>query len=87
MLTGLRDEVGEGPTLVLASRKLLADEHGVPYIAWELRGGRVQQQTPVRKMRDHEPAHIRACGRERSRRGQWDYFIGLRLIRAIFICL
>jgi hypothetical protein len=40
-LTGLRDEVGEGPTLVLASRKLLADEHGTPYIAWELRGGRV----------------------------------------------
>jgi hypothetical protein len=40
-LTGLRAEVGEGPTLVLASRRLLADEHGTPYIAWELRGGRV----------------------------------------------
>jgi hypothetical protein len=40
-LTGLRSEVGEGPTLVLASRELLEDEHGVPYIAWELRGGRV----------------------------------------------
>jgi hypothetical protein len=40
-LTGLRDDVGEGPTLVLASRKLLAEEHGTPYIAWELRGGRV----------------------------------------------
>lgn len=40
-LTGLRDDVGEGPTLVLASRKLLADEHGTPYISWELRGGRV----------------------------------------------
>lgn len=40
-LTGLRDDVGEGPTLVLASRKLLADEHGAPYISWELRGGRV----------------------------------------------
>jgi hypothetical protein len=40
-LTGLRDEVGEGPTLVLASKQLLADEHGTPYIAWELRGGRV----------------------------------------------
>jgi hypothetical protein len=40
-LTGLRDDVGAGPTLVLASRQLLADEHGTPYIAWELRGGRV----------------------------------------------
>lgn len=40
-LTGLRDEVGGGPTLVLAPRRLLADEHGTPYISWELRGGRV----------------------------------------------
>jgi hypothetical protein len=40
-LTGLRSTVGEGPTLVLASPQLLADEHGTPYIAWELRGGRV----------------------------------------------
>lgn len=40
-LTGLRSVVGEGPTLVLASERLLQDEHGTPYIAWELRGGRV----------------------------------------------
>jgi hypothetical protein len=40
-LTGLRADVGEGPTLVLASKQLLDDEHGTPYIAWELRGGRV----------------------------------------------
>jgi hypothetical protein len=40
-LTGLRAEVGDGPTLVLAPRPLLAGEHGIPYIAWELRGGRV----------------------------------------------
>ncbi|HEY7950119.1 MAG TPA: hypothetical protein VID51_04705 [Solirubrobacterales bacterium] len=40
-LAGLRDEVGAGPTLVLVPRKLLAEEHGAPYIAWELRGGRV----------------------------------------------
>lgn len=40
-LTGLRDDIGAGPTLVLASSRLLADEHGAPYIAWELRGGRV----------------------------------------------
>jgi hypothetical protein len=40
-LTGFRDDVGEGPTLVLASKQLLEDEQGTPYIAWELRGGRV----------------------------------------------
>jgi hypothetical protein len=40
-LTGLRDDVGAGPTLVLASKPLLEEEHGTPYIAWELRGGRV----------------------------------------------
>jgi hypothetical protein len=40
-LTDLREEVGAGPTLVLASKQLLDDEHGTPYIAWELRGGRV----------------------------------------------
>ena len=40
-LTGFRSDVGEGPTLVLASHQLLADEQGTPYISWELRGGRV----------------------------------------------
>ncbi|MBS1880612.1 MAG: hypothetical protein JST31_13955 [Actinobacteria bacterium] len=40
-LTGFRADVGEGPTLVLASHQLLADEQGTPYISWELRGGRV----------------------------------------------
>ncbi len=40
-LTGLRPLVASDPTLVLASPTLLADEHGTPYIAWELRGGRV----------------------------------------------
>ena len=40
-LTELRAAVGEGPTLVLASRELLDEQHGTPYLAWELRGGRV----------------------------------------------
>jgi hypothetical protein len=40
-LTGLRPEVANASTLVLASHELLADDHGVPYISWELRGGRV----------------------------------------------
>jgi hypothetical protein len=40
-LTGLRPLVAADSTLVLAPGELLADEHGTPYIAWELRGGRV----------------------------------------------
>jgi hypothetical protein len=40
-LTGLRPSVAADSTLVLASDALLADQHGVPYISWELRGGRV----------------------------------------------
>ena len=44
-LTGLRPLVADDSTLVLASAELLADEHGTPYIAWELRGGRVCIET------------------------------------------
>jgi hypothetical protein len=40
-LTGLRPLVAAHPTLVLASHELLTDQHGGPYISWELRGGRV----------------------------------------------
>jgi hypothetical protein len=40
-LTDLRPLVANGSTLVLASPQLLGEEHGTPYIAWELRGGRV----------------------------------------------
>jgi hypothetical protein len=40
-LTGLRPLVASDSTLVLAPKELLADQHGVPYISWELRGGRV----------------------------------------------
>ncbi|MEK6277149.1 MAG: hypothetical protein AABM29_03940 [Actinomycetota bacterium] len=40
-LTGLRPELAGSSTLVLAPSDFLADEHGTPYIAWELRGGRV----------------------------------------------
>jgi hypothetical protein len=40
-LSDYRKLVGEGPTLVLASPQLLAEEHGEPFLAWELRGGRV----------------------------------------------
>ncbi|HEV2791146.1 MAG TPA: hypothetical protein VGV69_07600, partial [Solirubrobacterales bacterium] len=40
-LADFRKIVGAGPTLVLASPQLLEEEHGTPYLAWELRGGRV----------------------------------------------
>ncbi|MGN6254055.1 MAG: hypothetical protein ACTHO8_03625 [Solirubrobacterales bacterium] len=40
-LSDYRKLVGEGPTLVVASPQLLSEEHGGPYLAWELRGGRV----------------------------------------------
>jgi hypothetical protein len=40
-LSEYRRLVGEGPTLVYASPQLLDDEHGEPFLAWELRGGRV----------------------------------------------
>ncbi len=40
-LTGLRPLVASGSTLVLVSDDLLGSQHGVPYISWELRGGRV----------------------------------------------
>jgi len=40
-LTELRPLVTSGSTLVLASHELLNEQHGTPYIAWELRGGRV----------------------------------------------
>jgi len=40
-LNEYRKAVGEGPTLVLASPTLLEEEHGEPFLAWEMRGGRV----------------------------------------------
>jgi hypothetical protein len=44
-LTGFRPLVENGSTVVLASPELLGDDHGTPYIAWELRGGRVCIET------------------------------------------
>jgi hypothetical protein len=40
-LTGLRPLLAGSSALVLVPEELLDDEHGEPYIAWELRGGRV----------------------------------------------
>ncbi|HWP33811.1 MAG TPA: hypothetical protein VNL97_08690 [Solirubrobacterales bacterium] len=57
-LTALRPALGEGPTLVLAPRQLLEDEHGTPYIAWELRGGRVCIK-PAEEAGDRPPSGVR----------------------------
>jgi hypothetical protein len=40
-LTGLRPLIAADSTLVLAPDELLSDQHGAPFISWELRGGRV----------------------------------------------
>ena len=40
-LSEYRRLVGEGPTLVVAKPRLLEEEHGEPFLNWELRGGRV----------------------------------------------
>lgn len=40
-LSEYRKQVGAGPTLVVASPQLLDEEHGAPFLNWEMRGGRV----------------------------------------------
>ena len=40
-LHDIRPLIAADSTLVLAPEELLADQHGAPFIAWELRGGRV----------------------------------------------
>lgn len=40
-LSEYRKIVGPGPTVVFASPHFLEEEHGEPFLAWELRGGRV----------------------------------------------
>ena len=77
-LTGLRDDVGEGPTLVLASRKLLAAEHGAPYISWELRGGRVCIET-AGEASGSPPPGVRFVVTEAS--GSQPPFANLRRVR------
>ena len=75
-LTGFRAEVGESPTLVLAARQLLEEEHGTPYISWELRGGRVCIE-PADAAGSHPPAGVRFVVTESSS----PPFAGLRLLR------
>lgn len=77
-LTGFRDDVGEGPTLVLASKQLLDDDHGTPYIAWELRGGRVCIAA-AEEAKSHPPRGVRFVVSEAAHVGP--PYIGLRRVR------
>ncbi|HEX5591818.1 MAG TPA: hypothetical protein VFX35_00555 [Solirubrobacterales bacterium] len=62
-LSEYRKQVGEGPTLVVASPELLEDEHGSPFLSWELRGGRVCIQSSD-EARAGPPAGVRFVIRE-----------------------
>ncbi len=79
-LTGLRPIVADGSTLVLASERLLDDEHGERYLVWELRGGRVcVEPTSRARAGERPPAGVRYVVAEAGRRPP---FAGLHLRRA-----
>jgi hypothetical protein len=61
-LSDYRKVVGEGPTLVVASPELLNEQHGAPFLSWELRGGRVCIQSTEEA--GHLPAGVRFVIRE-----------------------
>jgi hypothetical protein len=62
-LSDYRRLVGEGPTLVVASPQLLSEEHGTPFLSWELRGGRVCIQSSEEET-GKPPAGVRFVIRE-----------------------
>jgi hypothetical protein len=62
-LSEYRKQVGEGPTLVVASPQLLTEQHGSPYLSWELRGGRVCIQS-TDEATGRPPAGVRFVIRE-----------------------
>jgi hypothetical protein len=62
-LSDYRKLVSEGPTLVVASSQLLSEEHGSPFLSWELRGGRVCIQSAA-EATGKPPAGVRFVIRE-----------------------
>ncbi|HET7507024.1 MAG TPA: hypothetical protein VFJ53_01580 [Solirubrobacterales bacterium] len=62
-LSDYRRLVGEGPTLVVASPELLSEQHGSPFLSWELRGGRVCIQS-TEEAGGRPPAGVRFVIRE-----------------------
>jgi hypothetical protein len=79
-LTGFRPLVEDGSTVFLASHELLADDHGTPYIAWELRGGRVCIETRE-EAAGKPPTGVRYVIVQGSKRKP--PFKGLRLRKAV----
>ncbi|HWC49804.1 MAG TPA: hypothetical protein VG448_13060 [Solirubrobacterales bacterium] len=62
-LSEFRKQMGEGPTLVVASPQLLSEQHGSPFLSWELRGGRVCIQS-TDEAGGKPPAGVRFIVRE-----------------------
>jgi hypothetical protein len=62
-LSEFRKQVGQGPTLVVASPQLLSEQHGSPFLSWELRGGRVCIQS-TEEAKGKPPAGVRFVVRE-----------------------
>jgi hypothetical protein len=58
-LTLLRSQISNGSTLVLAPPSFLRDQHGIPFIAWELRGGRVCIRGAEAPSQSPPPAGVR----------------------------
>jgi hypothetical protein len=58
-LTGLRSTIASGSTLVLVPGGFLRDDQGKPYLAWELRGGRVCIEAAGSAARRPPPPGIR----------------------------
>jgi hypothetical protein len=79
-LTGFRPLVENGSTVFLASHELLEDDHGTPYIAWELRGGRVCIETRE-EAAGKPPTGVRYVVVQGSKRKP--PFKGLRLRKAV----
>jgi hypothetical protein len=79
-LTGFRPLVENGSTVFLASHELLEDDHGTPYIAWELRGGRVCIETRE-EAAGKPPPGVRFVVVQGSK--QEPPFKGLRLRKAV----
>ena len=81
-LTSLRPQIAKDSTLVLAPASFLADQHGVPYIAWELRGGRVCIEPSRPPSRSGPPAGIRFVVTWDGN-GEQPPFADLRLVRRV----
>ncbi|MEK6252674.1 MAG: hypothetical protein AABM43_12235 [Actinomycetota bacterium] len=79
-LTSLRPVISSASTLVMAPASFLRDQHGAPYVAWELRGGRVCIRSTGPPSGSPPPAGVRFVV-TRSEAGARPPFADLRLAR------